>query len=97
MPHLKSLVERHQDDAFALVGINTGDSPKDFRAGVKKYGVSWISAYQGLAMSPIADLYKVKGYPTYIVLDTDGKIAYRGHRKEGIDPVVKELLAKAKN
>ncbi len=96
MPHLKSLVERHKDDAFALIGINHGDDPKAFREGVKKFGVSWISAYQGQAMTPITDLYKVTGFPTYIVLDTDGTIAYRGHSRDAIDPVVKKLIAKAK-
>lgn len=96
MPHLKSLVERHKDDAFALIGINTGDEPKAFREGVKKFGVSWISAYQGMEMSPISELYKVTGYPTYIVLDTDGTIAYRGHSRDAIDPVVKKLIANAK-
>ncbi len=96
MPHLKELVERHENDPFALIGLNTGDSEKAYREGVEEYGLSWISAFQGQAMSPISDLYKVQGYPTYLVLDVDGKIVHRGHGKDEIDAVVKDLIAKAK-
>ena len=96
MPHLKTLVERHQDDPFALIGINTGDSPADYKKGVEEFGLTWISAFQGQAMTPISDLYKVQGYPTYLVLDVDGTIAYRGHDGKAIDKVIEELLAKAK-
>lgn len=93
MPHLTELVERHKNDPFALIGINVGDKPEAYRAGVKKYKVSWLSAYQGEA---IADMYDIAGYPTYLVLDVDGKIAYRGHTGSAIDKVVADLLAKAK-
>ena len=96
MPHLKTLVERHENDPFALIGINTGDSPDAYQKGVKDFGLTWISAYQGQAMSPISDLYKVRGYPTYLVLDTDGTIAYRGHNGKAMDSVIADLLAKAK-
>lgn len=96
MPHLKALVERHENDPFALIGINTNDAPDAYQKGVKDLGVSWLSAYQGTDMSPISQLYHVQGYPTYVVLDTDGKIVYRDHDKNQIDGVVKELLAKAK-
>lgn len=96
MPHLKELVEHHENDPFALIGLNTGDSEKAYRDGVEEYGLTWISAFQGQAMTPISDLYKVRGYPTYLVLDVDGKIAHRGHSKDEIDAVIAELVEKAK-
>lgn len=95
MPHLKALVERHENDPFELIGINTGDQPATYRKGLEEHGVSWMSAYQGTS-SPIADLYKVSGYPTYLVLDIDGTIAYRGHNGKAIDKVIEELVEKAK-
>lgn len=96
MPHLKALVERHENDPFALIGINTNDAPAAFQKGVKDLGVSWLSAYQGTDMSPISQLYHVQVYPTYVVLDTDGTIVHRGSDKNEIDGVVKDLLANAK-
>ena len=52
MPHLKTLVERHENDPFALIGINTGDEPDAYHDGVKEFGLTWLSAYQGMAMTP---------------------------------------------
>ena len=92
MPHLQTLVERHKDDEFVLLGINTNDSPEDFRKGVKDLGVSWLSAYQGLKGSPISDMYAVKGYPTYVLIDADGKIRERGHSASALDARIPELL-----
>lgn len=93
MPHLKALVERHENDNFELIGINTNDAPDTYKEGLEEHGVTWMSAYQG-RQSPISSLYGVTGYPTYLVLDVDGKIAYRGHSGTAIDKVVEGLLAK---
>ena len=62
MPHLRELVKLHADKPFAIIGVNTGDSPEDFRQGVEAHGVSWITAYQG-PKPAIANLYRVSGYP----------------------------------
>lgn len=94
MPHLKALVERHENDNFELIGVNTGDPVAKYKKGLEEHGVSWMSAYQGQE-SPIADLYGVQGYPTYLVLDVDGTIAYRGHNGKAIDDVIAKLLKKA--
>lgn len=94
MPHLKALVERHENDDFELIGINTGDAPDVYRRGLDKHGVSWLSAYQGKT-SPIANLFKVRGYPTYFVIDVDGTISYTGH-SGSFDALVADLLEKAK-
>ena len=91
MPHLRELVKLYEDDPFAIIGVNTGDSKDAFRKGVEEYGVSWISAYQG-EESPIADLYRVRGYPTYVLLDVDGKIVAKGHSSKAMDSDIERLL-----
>ena len=95
MPHLKELVKLHQDQPFALIGINTGDSPKQYRDGLEKFGVTWISAYQG-EDSPIADLYRVRGYPTYVLLDAEGRIVQKGHSGTAMDKPIERLLESMK-
>jgi thioredoxin-related protein len=94
MPHLRELVKLHQDRPFALIGINTGDSPEGYRKGLEDHGVSWISAYQG-EETPIADMYRVRGYPTYFLIDADGKIVMTGHSGSAMDDKIEELLEKA--
>lgn len=94
MPHLRELVKLHQDRPFALIGVNTGDSPEDYKKGLKDFEVTWISAYQG-ELTPIADMYKVTGYPTYFLIDAEGKIVGSGHSGAEFDRKIEELLAKA--
>jgi len=95
MPHLRELVELNKDNPFALIGINTGDPVDKYRAGLKEFGVTWLSAYQG-QMSPIADLFKVQGYPTYILIDGDGKIVGKGHDGKAYDATIAKLVAELK-
>ena len=95
MPHLRELVKLHQDDPFVLIGVNTGDAEDAYRKGLEDYQVTWLSAYQG-AETPIADLYSVAGYPTYLVIDAEGVIRARGHSGEACDPVIERLLAQMK-
>ena len=93
MPHLQELVKLHKDDPFVLIGVNTGDDEETYRKGLEDYGVTWLSAYQG-EESPIAEKYGVQGYPTYLVIDAEGKIRLRGHSGEACDSVVAGLLEK---
>ncbi len=95
MPHLQALVERHKDDEFVLIGINAMDSPEAFRKGLEEYGVTWLSAYQGQAATPISNLYAVQGYPSYVLIDAQGKIQERAHGTDVIDKRIVELLKEA--
>jgi len=94
MPHLRELVELYEDDPFALIGVNCYDSEEKFREGVEKHEVSWISAYQGESEAPIAELYQVQGFPTYVLIDHEGKIVMRAHH--GIDDELARLVEAAK-
>jgi hypothetical protein len=91
MPHLQELVKLHKDAPFALIGINTGDEPDDYRKGLEKHGVTWISAYQG-EETPIANLYQVSGYPTYFLIDAEGKLIQQSHSSKDYDLPIERLL-----
>jgi hypothetical protein len=95
MPHLQELVELHKDEPFVLIGVNTGDAPDVYRAGLETYGVSWLSAYQGES-SPIANLFNVASYPTYVVIDAEGKISSRSNMGSAVDAVINKLLKETK-
>jgi hypothetical protein len=95
MPHLRELVELNKDNPFALIGINKDDAVDVYRAGLKEHGVTWLSAYQG-AMSPISDLFKVTGYPTYILIDSEGKIVSKGHDGKANDATIAKMVAELK-
>ena len=69
MPHLRELVKLHQDEPFAIVGVNTGDSPEVYKKGLEEHGVTWISAYQG-PTTPIAERIGRACTPTPTLLTT---------------------------
>lgn len=92
MPHLRTLVERHEGRPFAVVGMNAHDSEEDYRQGLKDYKVSWISGFQG--DTPIvSQLFRVQGYPTYLLIDHEGKIVQREHRHD--DEEIERLVTAA--
>jgi len=92
MPHLQALVQRHQDDPFTLIGINAFDDEEAYRGGLEKFGVTWLSAYQGKE-NTISDGWAIEGFPTYVLIDAEGKIRERGHLGDEMDAPIAELLA----
>lgn len=91
MPHLRTLVERYESRPFAIVGVNAYDDVQAYKTGLKDFKVSWISAFQG-DNPVISDLFRVEGYPTYLLIDHEGKILSRGH---GVDDAAIEAAVKA--
>ena len=100
MPHLQTLVERHKDDPFVLLGVNFRDQPKDFRKGLETYKVTWPTVYQGFeggaAANPIGKLFEVRAFPTYFLIGPDGKILGSGHNGAAYDKKIAELIAEIK-
>ena len=94
LPHLKELVELHQDAPFALVGVNNGDSEAKYTKGLKQHGVTWLSIYQGRA-NAISNMYQVRGYPTMVLVDHEGTIISRDVRGAGLDELIKSAIERA--
>ena len=93
MPHLRELVELYDGRPFAIVGVNSLDDEKTYRDGVKQYGLTWISAYQGANATPISDMYRVQVYPTMLMIDHTGKIQFKGHGMD--DDMIAQLVEEA--
>jgi peroxiredoxin len=93
-PHERSLVERLKDEPFALVGVNSDDSPETLADALERENITWPSFFDGGSTNgPIATRWGVSGWPTIFVLDHEGIIRYRDVRGERMDAAVDELLA----
>ena len=93
-PHERSLVERLKDRPFALVGVNSDDSPATLRAAMERERISWPSFFDGGGTSgPIATRWSVRGWPTIYVLDAQGVIRSKDVRGADMDRAVDALLA----
>ena len=95
LPHLKTLVQRHVDRPFAIVGINTDDDKEKYKQQAVDHGVTWRSAWQGSTDGPIPTHWGVYSYPTTFVLDAHHVIRAIGPRGEAPAQLVDELLAEA--
>ena len=93
-PHERSLVEELADQPFALVGVNSDDLERAKKA-VAENGLNWRS-FQNRpdgAERAISDAWRVRGWPTIVVLDAQRTIRYRGHDGDEATRVARELLA----
>ena len=86
-------MEELKDEPFALIGVNS-DPLDRAREAVEENGLNWRSFQnqpEGTEKA-ISDDWKVRGWPTLIVLDADMVIRYRGHSGDEATRVVRELL-----
>ncbi len=96
-PHERSLVKRLEKRPFALVGMNSEESPEKLRAALEREKITWPSFFDGGGTDgPIATRWGVRGWPTIFVIDPEGVIRYRDVRGEAMDKAVDALLAEWK-
>lgn len=96
LPHEKALVERLQNEPFALLGINSDGTAEQLRKILAEQGITWRQAVDGDTSGPWATKWNVHGWPTIYVLDANGVIRYRDVRDEEMSTAVDKLLAEAK-
>jgi len=85
-------VQRHEDDPFALIGVNTDRSKEQYRTKAQEMSVTWRSAWQGSTSGPITSLYQVGSYPTIHVIDAEGRLRYKNVRGHALERAVAALL-----
>lgn len=73
VPILDELAKRYQEENVVVVGVNTGDERDSAVQFLKARGVAYASVFDGTGQ--VAMSYGVRGLPTLMVLDRQGKIA----------------------
>jgi thiol-disulfide isomerase/thioredoxin len=71
-PVLTAYRRRHAEFNYLAVTFDSRDAAKRF---VQRYKLDWPVAYDG---KPFIDAAQVKGYPTYLLVASDGRILGRG-------------------
>jgi thiol-disulfide isomerase/thioredoxin len=92
LPHLRELAELHAEKPFAIIGVNQGDAPETYKRGLEEHGITWTSAYQG-PRGAISELYDIRAYPTFFLLDRQGVIVAKGHSSADVTAAIDRLLA----
>ena len=73
MPEMKEMYAKY-NRRIEVVGIACGDSEEAWRKCVAEKGLPWINLLNGTGDADVSAMYAIKGYPTKIVLDSEGRI-----------------------
>lgn len=72
IPQMKEYYDKYKGK-FEILSIDCNDTEVKWKAGVKKYELSWLNVYNPRESKVLSD-YGVQGFPTKIIVGPDGKI-----------------------
>jgi peroxiredoxin len=95
MPQMKELADDFKGRPVAVLGMNTDRDEKDAKFVVDELGLN----YPVLKAQGVPEKYHVRGFPTLIIIDQEGKVAdihvgYSPTLREEVGKAVKGLLAR---
>jgi thiol-disulfide isomerase/thioredoxin len=85
-PELKAVYERYKERGFEIIGISneavagTKSKPEQidrWKKAVEEDGIPWKQVLYDPSINDIVKTYDINGYPTKILIDTQGKIVLR--------------------
>jgi thiol-disulfide isomerase/thioredoxin len=82
LPELEALSRKMAGQPFAILSVNTDADDLRLRAFLARHDEPWPQARDRAAKTAKA-VYHVRGYPTYLVIDREGKVV---RKVEGWDP-----------
>ena len=77
LPDLKECYNKHKDSGkFEIVSVDCRDTEDKWKAAVKQHDMTW-SQVKRVKQDDLPTLYGVPGYPTFIIINPEGKIIKR--------------------
>jgi hypothetical protein len=95
-PYERSLVEKHKDEAFVMIGVNSDSSAKALEKTLNDESVNWRSFRDGGPGGSIAKLWNISAWPTIYLLDASGRIRCKNIRGQALGQSIELLLAEQK-
>jgi thiol-disulfide isomerase/thioredoxin len=91
IPKEKELVEKFKHEPFALLAVCADGDPELARKTVEDHGMGWSCLYDG-ENGLIARDYNVLSWPTFYLLDKNGRIAAKDLDRDHMDVQIAKLL-----
>lgn len=73
IPEMKEMYAKYSQ-RLEVVGIACGDTEEAWKKCVAEKALPWTNLLNGNGDADVSSMYAVKGYPTKMVLDTEGRI-----------------------
>lgn len=86
IPHVKEVVRKYGNKGFRVLGISMDTDREAWKKAIEEYSIPWVqlSNLEGFT-GPLTRTYKIRGIPTCILLDPQGKILMRNARGSWLD------------
>lgn len=89
-PNLAAAYKKLKEKGFEIISLDKGDTIEDLRKFIAEKQMNWTHAQTDEALS---QLFRIGGYPTYFLLDKEGKIISNTVRPgEELYKKIEELL-----
>jgi thiol-disulfide isomerase/thioredoxin len=75
LPELKDLRKKNANQPLVIVSVSVDDDKKTVQDFASRNGMDWLQAWDGEMRAVSA--FRVDSFPSYVLLDADGRIAYR--------------------
>jgi hypothetical protein len=85
-----AVYEKFHDRGFEIIGIDLGDTREKMTTFTEGRKMRWAETME-VDKGPIQTLYRITGFPTYYLLDAEGKI--RSAATGSADALERELEA----
>jgi thiol-disulfide isomerase/thioredoxin len=95
MPHVKELYEKHREKGFDVVGVSLDKDLEALAAYLEENAIAW-ETLSGEETDGLAEKYGVRGIPTMMLVDREGKVVAVAHNIAALTPQLEKLLAAAK-
>ncbi|HET9212236.1 MAG TPA: TlpA disulfide reductase family protein [Thermoanaerobaculia bacterium] len=75
MPELKTLLQKNSGKPLVVVSVSADQDRQAPAEFARANGMTWVQAWDGTG-KVIGGVFGVRGLPSYVVIDADGRIAY---------------------
>jgi thiol-disulfide isomerase/thioredoxin len=91
MPNVKALAERLGPQGFEVVGVSLDEDQEALAAYLEENAIPW-ETLAGEGTQDLATKYSVRGIPTMMLVDREGKIVAVAHNVAALAPLAEKLL-----
>jgi thiol-disulfide isomerase/thioredoxin len=75
LPELKDLRQKNAGQPLVIVSVSVDDDKRAVQEFASKHGMDWPQAWD--AQMKTVSAFRVDSFPSYVILDSEGRIAYR--------------------
>jgi thiol-disulfide isomerase/thioredoxin len=92
MPNVKAFYEKHIDQGFDVVGVSLDQDQEALAQYLEENQIPWDNL-AGDDTQELAGKYGIRGIPTMMLVDRDGKVVSVAHSLAALAPQAEKLLA----